>query len=170
MILEPGQLSILAEMGIPVWALRQHQDNLTLQIDVQSSVEKMHRIEPMDWLIMVDEYNQLQQNLLGNMLFAIGYDLERVTIVGTEDLQSLEQLTPSKHLLLAFGQRSIQILFGQDAKLEQYRGKTHQLFASQLTTIVSHGLQDLLMFPEKKMQAWQDLKFARLTYQQLQHD
>ena len=170
MDLKPGQLSALAEMGIPVWELRQ-QKITELEIATGhpiNSAEIDQQLLQSDWLILIDKqtYNDQAQRLLQAMLSTIGLSLQTVAIVTHEQLPQLHVLSADRKVLLAFGTTARQLMLDNKSTLEESRGKAHQTLNSKLTTIVSFGLDELLERPENKILAWQDLQLARATYQQ----
>ena len=170
MDLRPGQLSALAEMGIPVWELRQQTTTGQLAIDdAITSVEIDEQLLQSDWLVLLDKqtHNEQAQRLLQAMLSSIGLSLQNVAIVTDKQLPQLQNLSADRKLLLVFGIVAAQLLLDDQATLDDCRGKTHQTMSSHLTTIISFGLDDLLNCPENKILAWQDLQLAKLTYQQL---
>jgi DNA polymerase III psi subunit len=171
MDLKPGQLSALAEMGIPVWELRQHK---TAELDntpehTINSTEIDEQLLQCDWLILIDKqaHNEQAQRLLQAMLSTIGLSIEHVAMVTHEQVSQLQYLAADRKMLLAFGTVAAQLVLDEKITLDDCRGKTHQVSTSQLTTVVSFGLEALLNNPENKVLAWQDLQLAKLTHQQL---
>ena len=171
MDLKPGQLSALAEMGIPVWELRQQTitELVTTTDHVISTAEIDEQLLQCDWLILIDKqtYNEQAQRLLQAMLSIIGLSLQTVAIVTHEQLPQLQHLSADQKIILAFGNTVAQLLLNEKITLDAFRGKTHQTLNSKLTTVVSFGLEELLNNPENKVLAWQDLQLAKLTHQQL---
>ncbi len=171
MDLKPGQLSALAEMGVPVWELRQQK---SIELDIATdhtinSTEIDQQLLQSDWLILIDKqtYNEQAQRLLQAMLSTIDLSLPTVAIVTHEQLSQLQHLSADQKIILAFGNKAAQLLLDEKITLDACRGKTHQTLNSQLTTVFSFGLEELLNNPENKILAWQDLQLAKLTHQQL---
>lgn len=171
MDLTPGQLSTLTEMGIPVWELRQQKvtEFVTTSDYVTNPVEINEQLLQSDWLILIDKetYSEQAQRLLHAMLSSIGLSLQRVAIITHEQLPELQNLSAERKVLLAFGTAAAQLLLDDQLPFDDCRGRTHQILASQLTTVVSFGLEDLLNNPENKVLAWQDLQLANSVHQQL---
>lgn len=168
MLLEPRQLSTLNEMGIPVWELRSQQsENISPVVEI-TSVELDKDLLQRDWLILVDQYsiNEQEQRLLYAMLLSIGLSQQHIAVVAAEQLLQLQQVPAKQKLLFAFGRKNAQLLLGEKTSLDESRGKVHQALPSEFTTVVSFSLKELLEFPERKVLAWQDLQFAKSTYEQ----
>lgn len=168
MQLEPGQLSTLFEMGIPVWELRPHQAT-----HIDESEEIISNCKPIDeqllqcdWWVLLDSHthNEQAHRLLNAMLASISVDFKQVALVSLEQLSQLHQLANSNKLLLAFGEKVVDQLFNGQDILDGNRGKVMKSLPSELTTIVSYDLNDFLTQPEMKALAWQDLQLAKSTY------
>ena len=156
MQLSPRQLSTLNEMGIPVWELRQ-QTIEHIQLEQQQCV----------LLILLEQQDQLEpaQRLLQAMLSTIGLSQQDIVFVTQQQLPQLKNNVIEQKLIFALGIRAAQSLLGMDIKLDNCRGKIHQVLDSQFTAVVSFGLEELLKTPENKAQAWQDLKLAKQAFE-----
>lgn len=78
--------------------------------------------------------------------------------------RQVELLQPK--LMLAVGRIAAQNLLRTDAPLGRLRGQVHRFGATPL--VVTYHPAYLLRTPADKRKAWEDLKFARTVYQQLQ--
>lgn len=124
--------------------------------------------------------------LLNAMLLAIGLPRETVFIAnilkcrppGNRDpkpeevvrclpyLQAQIALLKPK-IMLAVGRIAAQNLLATDAPLARLRGKLHSFGAANTPLVITYHPAYLLRTPADKRKAWEDLKFARATYQQL---
>jgi DNA polymerase len=124
--------------------------------------------------------------LLNAMLMAIGLPRETVFIAnilkcrppGNRDprpeevarclpyLQAQIALLKPK-VMLAVGRIAAQNLLATDAPLARLRGKLHHFGAARTPLVITYHPAYLLRTPSDKRKAWEDLKFARATYQQL---
>ena len=169
MQLEPRQLSSLAEMGIAVWELRQ-PSSPSIETDnseplSESTNEQLARC---DWWVLVEQQqNQQTQRLLHVMLSAIGLAQHDVALVTQQQLSQLQQLSCEQKVLLVLDDQAIPFLLGKQVSLADCREKTHQTLTAQINTVFSFSLTELLQSPENKALAWQDLKLAKASYQQL---
>lgn len=70
-------------------------------------------------------------------------------------------------LILCVGRIAAQTLLQTDTPLGRLRGRVHAFGPLQTPVIVTYHPSYLLRTPGEKRQAWQDLKFARQTFDQL---
>jgi uracil-DNA glycosylase len=70
-------------------------------------------------------------------------------------------------ILLAVGRIAAQNLLATDAPLARLRGKLHHFGEANTPLVVTYHPAYLLRTPADKRKAWEDLKFARATYQRL---
>jgi uracil-DNA glycosylase family 4 len=122
--------------------------------------------------------------LLNAMLLAIGLPRETVFIAnilkcrppGNRDprpdevancLPFLEQqialLKP--RIMLAVGRIAAQNLLATDAPLARLRGRMHSFGEARTPLVITYHPAYLLRTPADKRKAWEDLKFARATYE-----
>lgn len=123
--------------------------------------------------------------LLDSMLLAIGLPRESVFIAnvlkcrppGNRDprpeevsrclpylSQQIALLRPK--ILLAVGRIAAQNLLATDVPLARLRGKVHRFGEQSTPLVVTYHPAYLLRTPGDKRKAWEDLKFARATWQQ----
>jgi uracil-DNA glycosylase len=124
--------------------------------------------------------------LLNAMLLAIGLPRETVFIAnvlkcrppGNRDprpeevanclpflSQQIALLKPK--IMLAVGRIAAQNLLATDAPLARLRGKLHAFGDANTPLVITYHPAYLLRAPADKRKAWEDLKFARATYQRL---
>jgi uracil-DNA glycosylase family 4 len=70
-------------------------------------------------------------------------------------------------IMLAVGRIAAQNLLATDAPLGRMRGRVHHFGELNIPLVVTYHPAYLLRTPGDKRKAWEDLKFARSTYQQL---
>lgn len=70
-------------------------------------------------------------------------------------------------LVLAVGRVAAQSLLGTDASLARMRGAVHRFGPLNTPLIVTYHPAYLLRTPADKRKAWEDLKFARRTFEEL---
>jgi uracil-DNA glycosylase len=70
-------------------------------------------------------------------------------------------------IMLAVGRIAAQTLLGTDAPLGRLRGRVHAFGELNTPLVVTYHPAYLLRTPADKRKAWEDLKFARSTYQAL---
>jgi DNA polymerase len=70
-------------------------------------------------------------------------------------------------IILAFGRVAAQNLLGTEAPLGKLRGSVHRFGALNTPVIVTYHPAYLLRSPGEKRKAWEDLKFARRIYAEL---
>jgi uracil-DNA glycosylase len=124
--------------------------------------------------------------LLNAMLLAIGLPRETVFIAnilkcrppGNRDPKPEEvarclpylqaQIALLKpRMMLAVGRIAAQNLLATDAPLARLRGKLHRFGEADTPLVITYHPAYLLRTPADKRKAWEDLKFARATYQKL---
>lgn len=168
MQLNANQLSILKEIGIPVWELRpvnqaSQADNLVSEPDDQFVTKRQYQHA---WIIVVDslDANSAQQRLLYAMLKSINVPVEDVAVVTTTDYAQIELVPSNNKLMLVLGDNAYSCVKGEPSLIEQNRGGVHQY---EIATIASYGLDQLLSDTAKKAMVWQDLLVAKQHYEQL---
>ncbi len=156
MELNPGQLSTRNEMGIPVWELRTANTEPTIS---SVDAEPDEQLLQCHCMVMVESQttNEQAQRLLHAMLSAIGITAQQIAIVTPEQLAQLHNLPSQNNVLLVLGTALAQSLFDDGV----IRGQIHQTLRSQLTTVISFSLEDLLNSPENKALVWQDLQLVK---------
>jgi uracil-DNA glycosylase family 4 len=124
--------------------------------------------------------------LLNAMLLAIGLPRESVFIAnilkcrppGNRDPKPEEVSSCLPYLsaqiallkpkiILAVGRIAAQNLLATDAPLARLRGKLHTFGAANTPLVITYHPAYLLRTPADKRKAWEDLKFARATYQSI---
>jgi uracil-DNA glycosylase family 4 len=70
-------------------------------------------------------------------------------------------------IMLAVGRIAAQNLLATDAPLARLRGKLHRFGAADTPLVITYHPAYLLRTPGDKRKAWEDLKFARATYQRI---
>jgi DNA polymerase III psi subunit len=165
------QVSLLSEMGIPVWQLRQKviidEASKTRIYEEVDNNPLLARIESAKWLICHDRENTQQtQRLIQSILLAMNIALTDTCSLTPAELKALEPETiinAENKQLWVFGESIIKQLFGDAASVEQLRHEPQFALSSKLTTLVSLDLASLLSIPEAKKQLWQDLRHLRHT-------
>jgi uracil-DNA glycosylase len=69
----------------------------------------------------------------------------------------LQNSSDQQRLLLVFGEKLAQSLWGSSV----IRGTLHKTVNSQISTVVSLSLDELIASPQNKALAWQDLQLAK---------
>lgn len=124
--------------------------------------------------------------LLNAMLLAIGLPRETVFIAnilkcrppGNRDPKAEEvsrclpflsaQIALLKpKIILAVGRIAAQNLLSTDAPLARLRGKLHRFGEAETPLVITYHPAYLLRAPGDKRKAWEDLKFARASYQRI---
>lgn len=124
--------------------------------------------------------------LLNAMLLAVGLPRETVFIAnilkcrppGNRDPKPEEvaRCLPFLHaqiallkpkIMLAVGRIAAQNLLATDAPLARLRGKLHEFGEARTPLVITYHPAYLLRTPSDKRKAWEDLKFARATWQRL---
>jgi len=77
----------------------------------------------------------------------------------------IELLKPK--VILAVGRIAAQNLLATDAPLARLRGKVHRFGPADTPLVITYHPAYLLRTPADKRKAWEDLKFARATYQRV---
>lgn len=154
-MLASGQLSILTEMGIPVWELRLQGVSAEL---TASEVEFTDQLPAVDCLIVVAEHDHNDEaiRLLHAMLFSIDVLPNNSAIVSSQQLNQLSVSSDQHKLLIVFGEQR-----GPVNLSNQNNGQIQ--IANQIT--ISSSLTTLLSSPAKKASAWQALQLVKTTYQ-----
>lgn len=170
-MLTARQVSLLSEMGIPVWQLRQSQAKKAKEKQQPDKSEQQDvatlsaRIESVNWLICHDsEHSEQIKRLMHGMLLSIDVERTEVCLLTIADLIKLATMEIShseQKRLLLFGEQTVKQVFGDAATVEQLRYEPQLSFKSKLTTSVSLNLDLLLTTPEQKKQVWQDLCRAK---------
>lgn len=70
-------------------------------------------------------------------------------------------------MMLAFGRIAAQNLLGVEQPLSKLRGQLHRVGSNQIPVIVTYHPAYLLRVPADKRKAWEDLKFARRSFNEL---
>jgi DNA polymerase III psi subunit len=164
-MLEPGQLSTLTEMGIPVWELRSQEKSSPATTTIETVHAELYQPLPVvDCLMVVAEQDDSDEarRLLNAMLFSIGLTPNNSAIVSPKQLSQLVT-SPTQHkVLVAFGEQLVpQTLSSQATD----RGHIYSSSDLALKIIISLPLKTLLKSPDKKALAWQDLQLLKVAYQ-----
>ncbi|NBX44886.1 MAG: uracil-DNA glycosylase [Gammaproteobacteria bacterium] len=77
--------------------------------------------------------------------------------------RQIEWIQP--RMILAFGRVAAQNLLGVEQPLSRLRGRVHHLPGTQTPVIVTYHPAYLLRVPADKRKAWEDLKFARRSFE-----
>jgi DNA polymerase len=70
-------------------------------------------------------------------------------------------------IMLAVGRIAAQNLLATDAPLARLRGRLHHFGEANTPLVITYHPAYLLRTPSDKRKAWEDLKFARATWQRL---
>lgn len=162
MDLTPRQLSSLKDMGIPVWEVRSTEPEQTIPVAEQRvSAEPSEQLLNCDWVVLIDAQTYTKQagQLLHAMLYAIGIEQNQVAIIDSEQLSQLQKVSSQSKILFVLGEHLAQPL----QKDTLSRGSVYHVLNSQITTVISFSLDELLANPANKALAWQDLKLAKQT-------
>ena len=162
MDLNPKQLSSLAEMGIPVWALRTKavvEPTIVVEpiaeiVDNESN-EVDEQLANCQCVVVIDSQNHSEQaqTLLNAMLATIGFEQQQIAIINAEQLNQLQALPCQDKVLFVLG--------GELLDEPLARGKIHQTLPSQINTVISLSLDTLLTQTNNKAEAWQDLQLIK---------
>jgi len=164
MDLTARQLSSLQEMGITVWSLR-GQDKVTSELvsetretsTVIDSIISNEQLLNCQCIVLIDDaqHHEQAKQLLYAMLAAIDIQAANVVLLSSTQLPQLNNIVSTQKVLFILGAELL------DEPLA--RGAIHQILSSQINTIVSLGLNELLSKPENKILAWQDLQLIKST-------
>jgi DNA polymerase III psi subunit len=151
MQLESRQLSTLEKIGIPIWELRQRDEML---LDHSLDEQQLHAT----CLLMYDTENHTtqKQQLLEAILASIDIKIEVVDIIRKEQFLSLNTMDLGNRLILVFGQQLM------TPALKNKKDENIQLEIGP-NIIVVPSLSELIGSAEKKQQAWQALKSAKIV-------
>ena len=172
MMLDSRQVSLLTEMGIPVWELRTSDEIATEAIEppVVDIAALLQRVAQSDWLICCENVLTEQgHRLLQAMLSTIELSLADVCLLSLTELNKLietAEIEPQQKVVLLLGEQAVKQAFNESAQVSNYRNEAHAISPSQLATVVSFSLENLLQSPENKVLAWQDLQLAKNIQQQ----
>ncbi len=181
-MLSSQQLSILHEMGIPVWeerlaaaeietgsaSIAEPANTPQQKAEYQSEIRELP--ESARYFIIVDnsEFSQLEKRLLQAMLRSVNIAMTEVFVLSISDFRDYEaalSLAEQQRLLLLLGDNVASSVIGINAGLGEHRGQTYRV-SDNLEAIVSFSLQQLINTPENKASAWQDLLRCRAYYSQ----
>lgn len=128
-----------------------------------------------------------QDDLLDKILAAIGFGRDEVYVtsllkcqpVAAGDVEAMAFSACSDHLfdqlkaigprlILALGERAIQILSGRTDSLESYRGKEHRFH--DIITFATYHPTELMANASLKRGAWKDVQLLRSKYDELVGD
>ena len=184
MMLDSRQVSLLTEMGIPVWELRTSNE-IETETETETETEiateaieqpvvditvLLQRVTKSDWLICCEDVlTQAAHRLLQAMLSTIGLSLADVCLLSLTELSKLIETTEGvsqQKVVLLLGEQAVKQAFDESAKVSNYRNEAHAISPALLTTVASFSLEDLLQNPEHKVLAWQDLQLAKNSQQQ----
>jgi len=158
------QVSLLREMGIPVWKLRGRAEvELSDPVDTTALLA---RISNSIFLVSHDSQITKQTNyLLQAMLSTIGLSSEVVCFISLAEVDVLTKLKEreiEQKILFLMGDGAVKQVFGEASNVVTYRNNTHNIEQSNLTAIVSFGLDELMINPQNKALAWQDLRTVKM--------
>lgn len=165
MQLNSRQLSILDQIGIPVWELRGQNVGSSLQEREVLTGETKIQCQQ-SWIVVVEkiEANSAKQSLLYAMLKAINVSYDDVAVITSNEYPMLDLDATNNKLVLVLGRAALSCIDGISESFEHCRGKIHQ---TDIDTVVSYGLDELLNNPHKKAAVWQDLLFAKSHYEKV---
>lgn len=107
---------------------------------------------------------QANDNLLDNMLYAIGITNEHYSLVQVAREQDNNSQTLNGKVLWVCGQLAASLLFNRPVVLASMRGKIHQVGEHKI--VVSYHPDELRKNPALKKMAWQDLRLLALVLNQ----
>ena len=172
MMLDSRQVSLLTEMGIPVWELRPSTEIVTEAIEhpVVDIAGLLDRVAQSDWLICCEDVlTPVAHRLLQAMLSTIGLSLADVCLLSLTELGKLverpEGVSQQKVMIL-LGEQAVKQAFDDSATVSNYRNEAHAILRAKLITVVSFSLENFLQSPENKVLAWQDMLLAKNSQQQ----
>ena len=168
MIPTSSQVSLLRAMGIPVWKLRGIAEDKA-GVGVSNPVDTtalLARSSNSKFLVCHDSLITKKTNyLLEAMLSTIGLSGEARCLISLAELDvltSLKEIGTKQKILLLMGDDAVKQFFGDEANVVTYRNNTHYIEKSKLTAIVSFGLDDLMLNPQNKALALQDLHTVKI--------
>lgn len=170
MILSTRQVSLLNEMGIPVWqrrALKTAQDepveNALTSVSSDNSA-LLQQIEQVNWVMVLDQLSADTQQLLARICRAMSIPEQQYCVVSLSDIKSLSDLEASPN--------KVCVLFCDSEDTPWHKQATpHRLLPTQqrgLASLVSHDLRHALNKPVLKAQIWRDVLQAQQYIQQQQ--
>ncbi len=160
MDLNSRQLSSLKEMGITVWEFRSSKpEEASIIVDEVIAQPASDQLLNCDWIVMIDEqhYGEQAQRLLHAMLLSIGIEEHQLVIIDAKQISQLKNIPSQRKVLIVLGSDIAKKVLGESV----VRGAVHKTLDSQISTVVSFGLDDLLENPDNKAHAWQDLQLAK---------
>jgi len=160
MELNPWQLSTLKELGIPVWEFRTNEPKHTAAVvEEVGFTEANEQLLKSEWVVVIDDenYSEQAQSLLHAMLQAIGTDEQKLAIITPEQLTQLHNVPSQNKVLFVLGEIVARTAFGEST----FRDSIHQTLNSNIKTVVSFSLNELLANPANKALAWHDLQLAK---------
>ena len=159
MDLSTRQLSSLQEMGITVWSLR-GQDKIATEtnIEVVDNADVNEQILNCQCIVIIDDtqHNEQANSLLYAMLAAVDIKAQDIAVISPAQLPQLNNIVSAQKVLLVLGTELANTV---DETLT--RGEIQLILPSQINTIVSLSLDELLTKPENKALAWQDLQLIK---------
>ncbi len=172
MIPSSSQVSLLTAMGIPVWKLRSMSEkNAEFEAsNLADGSALLSKCSNSKILVCHDSQITKQTNyLLQAMMLTIGLPGEAIcfiSLVELDVLTKLKEIETIQKVLLLMGDGAVKQVFGDESKVETYRNNTHNIEELKLTAIVSFGLDELMLNPQNKALALQDLHTVKMCTQQ----
>ena len=162
------QISLLQAMGIPVWKLRSIAEE-KVEVSVNRPLDTsalLARISNSIILVSHDSQISKQTNyLLQAMMSTIGLSGAAACFISLAELDALTKLKEreiEQKILFLMGDGAVKQVFGEASNVVTYRNNTHNIEQSNLTAIVSFGLDELMINPQNKALAWQDLRTVKM--------
>ena len=172
MMFSSTQVTLLKAMGIPVWKLRGiAKEKVEVEpIKIIDTTALLAKISNSILLVSYDSQISKQTNyLLQAMMATIGLTAEAICPISLAELDvltTLKEIGTKQKVLLLMGEGAVKQFFGDEANVMTYRNNTHNIEKSKLTAIVSFGLDDLMLNPQNKALALQDLNTVKMYTQQ----
>ena len=172
MIPSSSQVSLLTAMGIPVWKLRSMSEkNAEFEAsNLADGSALLSKFSNSKILVCHDSQITKQTNyFLQAMMLTIGLPGEAIcfiSLVELDVLTKLKEIETIQKVLLLMGDGPVKQVFGDESKVETYRNNTHNIEDLKLTAIVSFGLDELMLNPQNKALALQDLHTVKMCTQQ----
>jgi len=160
MELNPWQLSSLKDMGIPVWEFRSNESEHTpAEVEQANFTEMSEQLLKSEWVVVIDDenYSEQAQSLLHAMLLAIGIDEQKLAIITLKQVMQLQNIPSQNKVLFVLGEAVARIAFSESI----CRDLIHQTLNTNIKTVVSFSLNELLENPVNKALAWHDLQLAK---------